>query len=84
MSGAILIEYLRPGQNVHGHDLTVTLGPSNVTLGGFPCFDARVSCHGNALSAMHIPTHMVGETEEQQQMWMKEWGRKVAESVWTG
>lgn len=47
MSGAILIEYLRPGQNFHGHDLIIAAKPSERTSWANPAARLQSAIRGS-------------------------------------
>ncbi|NUN02133.1 MAG: hypothetical protein HUU41_13535 [Bryobacteraceae bacterium] len=81
MSGAILIEYLRPGQNFHGHDLIIAARPSEKTFMGQPCREITVSYPGEIIAREYVTERLTGSTEQQIRKWMIRWAKEKWEEV---
>jgi len=81
MSGAILIEYLRLGQNVHGHDLIIAAKPSEKTFMGQPCREITVSYPGEIIAREYVTERLTGSTEQQIRKWMIRWAKEKWEEV---
>lgn len=80
-SDAILIEYLRPGQNVHGHDLIITARPSDRTFMGQPCREITVGYPGEPIAREYVTERITGTTEKQIRKWMIAWAKEKWEEV---
>lgn len=72
---SILIEYLRPCENLHGQDIVITASPSDRTFMGRPCREVTMGFPGQILAREFVTEGLTGATDQQIRKWMIAWAK---------